>query len=241
MLRRERDPEETASVLEKYDSLNTLLDGPPSDEKEKHLEEEDSREEGETDIQKIELEESGIGVENKDEISEEMIRTSPAPSPPPSPPPQTEPRGDTPIDGPIDDEVRFPESVEVPPENKIPHNQVFPERKIVDPMVPRTTVNSSRTESSTGMFSNPYVLYGTLAAACLAVIFLFMRRSSEKPGQGPSSGPVIVDVTETAGKEAERSVKNSVNRVSSPRIIFGDLRKNPSLMVAPPMTPAHTN
>jgi hypothetical protein len=80
--------------------------------------------------------------------------------------------------------------------------------------------------------SNPLMKYGLMALSGFILIVFFLLSRKPKP-----PGPVIVDVTETEGGE-KKSVRNSVNRVSSPRIIFGDLRKNPSLMVAPPMTPA---
>jgi hypothetical protein len=87
---------------------------------------------------------------------------------------------------------------------------------------------------SASMFSlsNPLMKYGLMILAAMIVLGVFFLGKKPK-----TSGPVIVDVTETEGGE-KKSVRNSVNRVSSPRIVFGDLRKNPSLMVAPPMTPA---
>ena len=92
---------------------------------------------------------------------------------------------------------------------------------------------SQRSPISSSMFSlsNPMVKYGLIIVGVIAIIGIFL--GTKKAG---STGPVIVDVTETSDGE-KKSVRNSVNRVSSPRIVFGDLRKNPSLMVAPPMTP----
>lgn len=101
--------------------------------------------------------------------------------------------------------------------------------------LPTGTVSAPviRTESvSMFSLSNPLMKYGLMILAAMIVIGVFFL--GKKP---TASGPVIVDVTETEGGE-KKSVRNSVNRVSSPRIVFGDLRKNPSLMVAPPMTPA---
>jgi hypothetical protein len=127
--------------------------------------------------------------------------------------------------------------------DKIVHNEVFPNRKSVDPIVPRQTILKEEGPSA-GLLGSPFILYGAIGLASLLILFFLFRKSSPNPNTSnpaPGTGPIIVDVTETAGKEAERSIKNSVNRVSSPRIVFGDLRKNPSLMVAPPMTPAHSN
>jgi hypothetical protein len=92
---------------------------------------------------------------------------------------------------------------------------------------------SQRSPISSSMFSlsNPMVKYGLIVFGVIAIIGIFLGTKKSS-----STGPVIVDVTENADGE-KKSVRNSVNRVSSPRIVFGDLRKNPSLMVAPPMTP----
>jgi len=93
---------------------------------------------------------------------------------------------------------------------------------------------SQRSPISSSMFSlsNPMVKYG-IVIVCLIAIFGIIMTAKKSSG----TGPVIVDVTENTDGE-KKSVRNSVNRVSSPRIVFGDLRKNPSLMVAPPMTPS---
>jgi hypothetical protein len=107
----------------------------------------------------------------------------------------------------------------------------FPPRYRKNP--PTGPVHSQRSMSATSMFSlsNPMMKYGLMAMGVFALIaiFLGLKKSSK-------SGPVVVEIKEGADGE-KKSVRNSVNRVSSPRIVFGDLRKNPSLMVAPPMTP----
>lgn len=112
------------------------------------------------------------------------------------------------------------------------------------PVTRRTSARSkSRTEtvpkrssmsSILGMFSlgNPMVKYGLLALVFI-IVYMIVIKKSKKTEQGPT----IVEVKEGETGD-KKSVKSSINRVSSPRIVFGDLRKNPSLMVAPPMTPA---
>jgi hypothetical protein len=81
--------------------------------------------------------------------------------------------------------------------------------------------------------NNMMFILGAVAVGCvlLFVIFMMMRKKGSPKASG---GPTIVEVTELEGSKTKASVNN---RQSSPRIIFGDLRKNPSLIVAPMVTP----
>jgi hypothetical protein len=100
----------------------------------------------------------------------------------------------------------------------------------------RTTSVPQRSSMSSilGMFSlgNPMMKYGLLALVFVVLYFMVVKKSKKS-----DQGPTIIEIKEGDSGE-KKSVKSSINRVSSPRIVFGDLRKNPSLMVAPPMTPA---
>lgn len=100
--------------------------------------------------------------------------------------------------------------------------------KVVPPSPKKSSQESGGPMS---LLSSPFVKYGLPIVGGIILMFLIFKRSP-KP-----TGPIIVDVTDSSNGE-KKSVRNSVNRVSSPRIVFGDLRKNPSLMVAPPITPA---
>lgn len=98
------------------------------------------------------------------------------------------------------------------------------ERKVTKPSVPATMFGLS-----------PTMMYG--AVGVVGVILLYLIFKGKKTSGAGSGGPTIVEVTEIDGPK-NKSVKNSINnRVSSPRIVFGDLRKNPTLMVAPLITP----
>lgn len=118
-----------------------------------------------------------------------------------------------------------------PPVNHQPSSafqRVFPNT------TPVTDVKKQKSSSSTlSMLQNPIIKYSMIGLGVLMFYFIFLRSSGKKTD---ASGPTIVDVTGSDNSD-KKSVKNSINRVSSPRIVFGDLRKNPSLMVAPPMTP----
>lgn len=96
------------------------------------------------------------------------------------------------------------------------------------------TVTMAHKSQSLLSFNNPIMRYGIMGLGAVIVIFVFMMFKKKKVTEG---GPTIVEVKEKEDDE-KKSVRNSINRISSPRIVFGDLRKNPSLMVAPPMTPA---
>lgn len=109
-----------------------------------------------------------------------------------------------------------------------------PSNENIEPVVRRTTNRVQPSSSILSMFSlgSPMVKYGALALIFIVFYFMVIRRSKKT-----DQGPTIVEVKEGDSGD-KKSVKSSINRVSSPRIVFGDLRKNPSLMVAPPMTPA---
>jgi hypothetical protein len=96
------------------------------------------------------------------------------------------------------------------------------------------TVTMAQKSQSLLSLNNPIMRYGIMGLGAIIVIFVFMMFKKKKVVEG---GPTIVEVKEKEDDE-KKSVRNSINRISSPRIVFGDLRKNPSLMVAPPMTPA---
>jgi len=301
MLRRERDQGETAAILEKYDSLNALLEQPTREEKEKSIPEEEATEDLPEEEATVEEtpdnipEEEATVEETPDNIPEEEATVEETPDNIPEEEATVE---ETPDNIPVEEAAveetsdnipveeaaveetsdNIPEETEQetmksptgaginPSEESItnseertfesllqeegvseairtPHNKVFPERKVVDPIAPRQT--TMKVETANSLLSNKYVLYGALAGVLLLLSFFIFRKPNGSAGSATvkdaPGGPVIVDVTEMNGKEQERSVKNSVNRVSSPRIVFGDLRKNPSLMVAPPMTPAQTS
>jgi len=87
------------------------------------------------------------------------------------------------------------------------------------------------TSQSNGMMKMAIVAGG----AILGLGILFMMFSGK--GKKKESGPTIVEVTEVS-KEEKRSEKSDVinNKMSSPRIIFGNVRKNPKLAVAPPVS-----
>lgn len=131
---------------------------------------------------------------------------------------------------PVEEDMVFESISEEPPIETVPIPKVIE-------AAPRywSKVNASSPKKTTETFSqsilsSPMIKYGLPIIGGILFLFIIFKRSS-KP-----SGPVIVDVTESGNGE-KKSVRNSVNRVSSPRIVFGDLRKNPSLMVAPPITP----
>lgn len=131
---------------------------------------------------------------------------------------------------PVEEDMVFESISEEPPIETVPTPKVIE-------AAPRywSKVNASSPKKTTETFSqsilsSPMIKYGLPIIGGILFLFIIFKRSS-KP-----SGPVIVDVTESGNGE-KKSVRNSVNRVSSPRIVFGDLRKNPSLMVAPPITP----
>lgn len=75
-----------------------------------------------------------------------------------------------------------------------------------------------------------WVLYGGVAIAAVLLLYGLMANRGGKKG-----GPTIVEVTEITGDGEKRSEKvtANANRMSSPRIVFGDLRRNPSIKVAP--------
>jgi hypothetical protein len=98
-------------------------------------------------------------------------------------------------------------------------------------VTPPSSKKSFQESGPMSLLSSPIVKYGLPIVGGIILMFLMFKRSPK------STGPIIVDVTDSSNGE-KKSVRNSVNRVSSPRIVFGDLRKNPSLMVAPPITPA---
>jgi hypothetical protein len=279
MLRRERDQGETAAILEKYDSLNALLEQPTREEKEKSLPEEEDTEdlpEEEANVEEtpdnIPEEEANV-EETPDNIPEEEATVEETPDNIPEEEatveetPDNIPEEEATVEETEQETMQSPTGAGINPSEesmtngeestfeslvqeegvaeaiRTPHNKVFPERKVVDPIAPRQT--TMKVETANSLLSNKYVLYGALAGVLLLLSFFIFRKPNGSAGSATikdvPGGPVIVDVTEMNGKEQERSVKNSVNRVSSPRIVFGDLRKNPSLMVAPPMTPAQTS
>lgn len=134
------------------------------------------------------------------------------------------------------DEEPFEEDMVFESISEEPPIETVPTPKVIE-AAPRywSKVNASSPKKTTETFSqsilsSPIIKYGLPIIGGILFLFIIFKRSS-KP-----SGPVIVDVTESGNGE-KKSVRNSVNRVSSPRIVFGDLRKNPSLMVAPPITP----
>lgn len=134
------------------------------------------------------------------------------------------------------DEEPFEEDMVFESISEEPPIETVPTPKVIE-AAPRywSKVNASSPKKTTETFSqsilsSPMIKYGLPIIGGILFLFIIFKRSS-KP-----SGPVIVDVTESGNGE-KKSVRNSVNRVSSPRIVFGDLRKNPSLMVAPPITP----
>lgn len=119
----------------------------------------------------------------------------------------------------------------------VSRNHVFPEGP----------VKYRLKHSEDSLLANPIVRYGSVVLGLLLFYFLFFRKSNKGSNKPATQGPTIVDVTpsnpdkgaaDDGDDDKKKSVRSSVNRVSSPRIVFGDLRKNPSLMVAPPMTPA---
>jgi len=153
---------------------------------------------------------------------------------------------ETVVESEVVEEVKTPSEDEVTEENvhdtdlamDIPNYTL---RQVPDGESTRQSRHAAKphvTTQAPPMFSlkNPIVKYGLMALGVIMVAGIIFGSSKAKT---PSSGPVIVDVTETEGER--KSVRNSINRVSSPRIVFGDLRKNPSLMVAPPMTPGVSN
>jgi len=131
-----------------------------------------------------------------------------------------------------------------------PKSSVFPSRSESSTIPPRHVApTKTLLAKEPSFFQGPLIRYGSIVLGVLVFYFLFLRKGSDKKNDKNSAaptGPTIVDVTEvkegssSSGNDGDekKSVKSSVNRVSSPRIVFGDLRKNPSLMVAPPMTPA---
>ena len=113
--------------------------------------------------------------------------------------------------------------------------------------MPRRSAEPKREtyQISSKLLQNSLVKYGSVLLGVIIFYLVFLRKDSKKSAASTTAapgGPTIVDVTETSNgggsDDNTKSVKSSINRVSSPRIVFGDLRKNPSLMVAPPMTPA---
>lgn len=106
---------------------------------------------------------------------------------------------------------------------------LIPEYDVKDVSIPDERREPLKTSSK----SNLPIIIGAIAVGCALILFLFMTRGKKKNDKG-ASGPTIVEVTELEGTKTKASVNN---RQSSPRIIFGDLRKNPSLIVAPMVTP----
>ena len=96
------------------------------------------------------------------------------------------------------------------------------------------TVTKREPQVTLSKKSNMPIILGVLGVGCVVLFFMFMMRGKKKNNSTSSSGPTIVEVTELEGTKTKASVNN---RQSSPRIVFGDLRKNPSLIVAPMVTP----
>lgn len=137
------------------------------------------------------------------------------------------------IDEPVDKIDNEEPVVEPPPPAKHQPTSAF-QKVFPSNTVPATELKRPRKDSATKTFSqSPMFKYAMIGLGVFMFYFIFIRRSSNKKNV---TGPTIVDVTENPTDD-KKSVKNSINRISSPRIVFGDLRKNPSLMVAPPMTP----
>lgn len=130
---------------------------------------------------------------------------------------------------PVEESMVFESIAEEPPVETAPAPKVIEATPRYWSRISSSPKKSTETFSQS-ILSSPMVKYGLPIIGGILFLFIIFRKSS-KP-----TGPIIVDVTESGNGE-KKSVRNSVNRVSSPRIVFGDLRKNPSLMVAPPITP----
>lgn len=116
----------------------------------------------------------------------------------------------------------------------IPQNTVRSE-PIVKPSVtyvsPRPTVSRPVPKETPKPNMLKYgVMIGGAILGVLVLYFLFFSGGKKK-----TSGPTIVEVTEVKPIEEKKSEAEAanVNKMSSPRIIFGELRKNPTLAVAP--------
>jgi len=96
---------------------------------------------------------------------------------------------------------------------------------------PRVVYTTQANPEPSGFLSPSTMRLGIIAGGgILGIIIIFMLLSGGKKKKGPT----IVEVTEVPREEkASKASEVPNNRVSSPRIIFGDLRKNPSLAVAP--------
>lgn len=117
----------------------------------------------------------------------------------------------------------------------IPQNGVRFQDPVVKPTVthvaPRATIASQPKPQPPSNSLRYAVMVG---GALLGVVVLYLLFFSG--GKKKTPGPTIVEVTDVK-KEEKKSERDSTvnNKMSSPRIIFGDLRRNPSLAVAPPV------
>jgi hypothetical protein len=113
------------------------------------------------------------------------------------------------------------------------------ENKVEEPLVremekPRVVrVNQSRNlpppKPAQNNMRTVIMVGGALIGLAVISMFVFSK------GTKKEKGPTIVEVTDVKREErrSEKSEGNVNNKMSSPRIIFGNLRKNPSLVVAP--------
>jgi hypothetical protein len=109
------------------------------------------------------------------------------------------------------------------------------EDKAIEPIIvkPKVVYYQQPIQSSqlSSLLSSSTVKIGLIAGGCILGIVIFYMLFSPKKKAG---GPTIVEVTDVKIEEKKSNLSEvNNNRISSPRIIFGDLRKNPSLVVAP--------
>lgn len=117
----------------------------------------------------------------------------------------------------------------------IPQNEVRFQEPVVKPVVthvaPRATVASPPKPQPPSNTLRYVVMVGGILLV-LAILYLLIFSGVEER----IPGPTIVEVTEVKKEEKKSETNNTANnKMSSPRIIFGDLRRNPSLVVAPPV------
>lgn len=116
----------------------------------------------------------------------------------------------------------------------VPQNPVrFQEPVRVTHVAPRPTVSRvPKTSPEPGSMLRHGIMVGGAVLGILVIYFLFFGRKKKKS----ATGPTIVEVTDVRTEEKKSEGDNTTNnKMSSPRIIFGDLRRNPSLAVAPPV------
>lgn len=116
----------------------------------------------------------------------------------------------------------------------IPQNPLRFQEPVVKPTVthvaPRPTGNSHpKTEPESNILRYTIMVGGALFGVIILYLLFFSG------GKKKSPSPTIVEVTDAKEERKSERDGTSNSKMSSPRIIFGDLRRNPSLAVAPPV------